>query len=242
MPQVILQPNDAPEGVHIFEGPLSQKELKFGKVLDLTQLLPGDLLLVCACEPGLVGRAIRQVQQRGGYLSEHAQWEHAAIYIGKGVICEATRGGVRRSMLSKYVGDHFIRVRRNLTLSIEQRYETAIHALAIQGFSYDFWEIFRLWKSARFGFGDSTKANVQRLGTQYPKRATICSQLYADCHTSVTKIVIGNLDGGETTPACLSTAPLLTDVRLRWLAIPNLDINPSAATMDATNDQETAIG
>jgi hypothetical protein len=131
-------------------------------------------------------------------------------------------------MLSKYVGDYHLRFRRNPGLTIEERYELVIQALAAQGFSYNFREIVRLWQNARFGFGDSTKANVQLLGKQYPKRATMCSQLYADCHVIVTKTVIGNLDGGETTPAFLSMAPLLVDVPVTWLAIPN--IPPAAAS------------
>ncbi len=155
-------------------------------------------------------------------MKEHARWHHAALYVGKGVICEASRIGVQRDMLSKYVGSHYLRFRRNPDLKIEERYELALHALASQGVSYNFREIFRLWKAARFGFGNSTKANVQMLGKQYPKQATICSQLYADCHVSVTKTVIGNLDGGETTPACLSMAKRLVDVPIGWLAIPHL--------------------
>lgn len=228
MSQIILKPDDNAQGTLVVQGPLSQKELKLGKVIDLGQLLPGDLILVSACEPGFIGRNIRKVQERGGYLVEHARWEHAALYVGKGVICEANRQGVRRAMLSKYVGDYHLRFRRNPGLTIEERYELVIQALAAQGFSYNFREIVRLWQNARFGFGDSTKANVQLLGKQYPKRATMCSQLYADCHVIVTKTVIGNLDGGETTPACLSMAPLLVDVPVTWLAIPN--IPPAAAS------------
>ncbi|RSZ59826.1 hypothetical protein HF313_13925 [Massilia atriviolacea] len=222
MSQLILKPDDKAVGRFIVQGPLSQKELSLGKVIDLSRLLPGDLVLVSACHPGFVGRSIQKVQERGGYMREHAVWQHAALYIGKGVICEANRNGVRRDMLSKYVGDHHLRFRRNPHLTVPERYELAIHALASQGISYDFREIIRLWKAARFGFGNSTKANVQLLGKQYPKRATICSQLYADCHVSVTKTVIGNLDGGETTPACLSMTALLVDVPVTWLEIPDL--------------------
>lgn len=166
MSQIILKPDDSPNGTLVVQGPLSQRELTLGKVIDLNQLLPGDLILISACQPGFIGRNIQKVQELGGYLTEHARWEHAALYVGKGVICEANRRGVRRAMLSKYVGDHYLRFRRNPNLTIQERYELVIQALASQDFSYNFREIFRLWKSARFGFGNSLKANVQLLGKQ----------------------------------------------------------------------------
>lgn len=222
MSQIILKPEDRAVGSWVVQGPLSQNELGLGKVIDLGKLLPGDLVLVSKCHPGFIGRWIRQVQERGGYMREHARWEHAALYVGRGVICEACRNGVRRDMLSKYVGNHYLRFRRDPKLTIEERYELALHALASQGTSYDFREIVRLWKAARLGFGNSTQANAQMLGKKYPKQATMCSQLYADCHVSVTKTVIGNLDGSETTPACLRMAMPLVDVPVGWLAIPNL--------------------
>lgn len=239
MLQKILKPDSAANGSYVVQGPLSQNELQLKKVLDLTQLLPGDLILVSAVTPDFVGRNIRKVQARGGYLDEHAMWEHAALYVGKGVICEATRKGVRRAMLSKYVGKHYIRVRRNTCLTVEQRYELAIHALTLHDFRYDFREIVRLWKNAHFGFSNSTKATVQFLGKQYPKRATICSQLYADCHVSVTKTVIGNLDGGETTPASLSISTALEDVQLDWLTIAQLS-NPSPSAADRPSSASPA--
>ncbi len=229
MSQIILKPTDIATGSFTVQGPLSPNELTLRKVIDRSLLLPGDLVLVSACETDFIGRRIRAVQKTGGYLEEHARWEHAALYIGHGVLCEATRKGVRRDMLSKYVGGHNLRFRRNLNLTVEERYELAIQAVASQGFSYNFLEIFRLWNSARKGFGNSTKGNMQLLGKQYPKRATICSQLYADCHVRVTKIVISNLDGGETTPACLSMSNMLVDIPVNWLNIPNLPDPEGAA-------------
>lgn len=219
MAQTILSPDDDAEAEFVVQGPLAENELVLGKVIDLDRLLPGDLILVSSLAPDYIVRCIRKVQERGGYTPEHSRWDHAALYVGKGVICEATKNGVRRARLSKYVGRHLIRARRAAGLTLESRYELAIHALTLHGFSYDFREVFRLWRAARHGFNNAIH-DSSVLGNPYPKRATICSQLYADCYVSVTKVVIGNLDGGETTPAWLSVTPQLVDVQLRWLGIP----------------------
>lgn len=82
MSQIILKPDDSPQGNLVVQGPLSQKELALGKVIDLNQLLPGHIILVSTCQPGFIGRNIRKVQELGGYLPEHARWEHAALYVG----------------------------------------------------------------------------------------------------------------------------------------------------------------
>jgi hypothetical protein len=218
MPQLILTPDDAATGPFTVRGPLSRKEIELKKVIDLSVLLPGDLVLVSSMNPGIVARRIREIQQHGGYLPDDARWEHAAMYIGKGVILEATRSGVHRAMLSKYVGDHYIRVRRHPALTKEECYELVISALSLEDYSYSYWEVLRLWKRSKDGFGNA--ANAKQLPTRYSKRATICSQLYVDSYITVTNAVIGNADGGESTPAWLSVAATLDDVALNWLSIP----------------------
>lgn len=219
MTQEILNPEDQAYGKYIPNGPLSPTEVEMGKVIDLHGLLPGDLILVSAIEQQFVGHMIRQVQEKGGFLPEHARWEHAAMYIGQGVIIEATRKGVKRAMLSKFAKDHRIRVRRDGTLSIEERYQLVVHALTLSDTPYNFIDIVKLWRKSRFGFGNVAEKQSSRLGPQYPKSATICSQLYADCYVNVTSKVLGKLRDGISTPAALSATDTLADVKLQWLSI-----------------------
>jgi hypothetical protein len=217
MPQLILRPEDTPKGQAVVEGPLSERERSLGKVIDQSLLLPGDLILCSAVTPGLIASNIRAVQQRGGYGKEHACWEHAAIYIGHGILCEATRKGVRRDMLSNYVGTHNLRFRRDTSLTSDLRYELAIAALSFQDYRYGMLEVFRLLKAAKWGFGNRVKANMKTSG--FPKRALICSELYADSYAKVTKRIVGNIAGGEVTPASLSADATLVDVPAQWLSI-----------------------
>lgn len=218
MAHICLHPDDIPSGTATVTGPLSSNELRLKKVVDLSLLRPGDLILTSALSPDLVQRSIRAVQVKGGYQVQDARWEHAAMYIGRGVLCEATRRGVQRGMLSHYIGTHVIRARRDDKLNTETRYELAIQALSFQGYAYGFWEILRLFKAARLGFNNRATSNGRTPG--YPKRAVICSELYADSYSQVTKNIIGNIAGGEVTPASLSTDVRLTDVHLRWLGVP----------------------
>ena len=138
------------------------------------------------------------------------------MYIDKGVLCEATRKGVQRAMLADYFGTHLIRARRNFSLTKDKRWEVAVEALSLQGYSYGFKEIVHLFLRAKSGYWNKA-AGKARL--PYPRRAVICSQLYAKSYATVTKHVIGNADGNESTPASLSAEQSLNDVRLYWLEI-----------------------
>ena len=218
MGQEILKIEDAPTGTFTPTGPLEPFELKLGKVIDLSKLCPGDLILVSSVKLTVVGGAIRKVQAQV-YQGEHARWEHAAIYIGKGFICEATRQGVAMATLSKYMVNHVIRARRDNTLSLQQQYEIAIHALTRQNATYSYLEIGKLWYKATFGLKKSAGQNMDKLGYYFPARATICSQLYGECYLEVANKLLNNLRDGTVTPAGLSSSKLLTDVKLNWLAI-----------------------
>lgn len=217
MNQIYLHPNAKPTSKATIHGPISRAEQALGKLLDTSILLPGDLILVSSINPGLVQRSIRKIQSKGGYSLEHARWEHAAMYIGKGVLCEASRKGVGRAMITNYVGSHVIRARRDLSLSESDRWKLAIEALSQQGYSYSYLEIARLLIMSRIGYSDHT--NLNKLSK--PKMAVICSELYADSYALATRKVIGNIEGKEVTPASLSAERTFNDVQLQWLSINN---------------------
>jgi hypothetical protein len=117
--------------------------------------------------------------------------------------------------LARYVGSHILRCRRDPDISPTSAYEVAIEALTLQDYSYSRWEIWRLyWRAKGVGFANKAKG-----GFAYPKQALICSSLYADSYSAITKKFIGNHEARETTPASLSLSPALTDVQLNWLKI-----------------------
>ena len=192
--------------------PVPRSIREWGYCPDFSAWLPGDLLLVSALRPGFVQKAIRVVQSQG-YALEHARWEHAAVYIGSGALCEATRKGVSVTTIYAYVRTHLLKLRRNPGLTPDQRWDLAVNALKLQDHTYGFWSIIELlWRARAM---ESRADGV----TVYGTRARICSELYADAHAKASGgVVVGNLHSGIT-PASLSIDTKLVDVPVSWVKI-----------------------
>jgi hypothetical protein len=61
----------------------------WGSVPDFDVWHPGDLILTKDKKPDAISKAIQKIQEPG-YGSEHAEWTHAAVYLGDGLmLCEA---------------------------------------------------------------------------------------------------------------------------------------------------------
>ncbi|WP_374090458.1 hypothetical protein [Methylomicrobium lacus] len=218
MSQLFLNPDTAENSPDLKawkpDYPIPKHLRDWGFCPDFNAWLPGDLVLVSALKPGIIGKAIRSVQEQGGYAQDDARWEHAAVHIGSGTLCEATRKGVCVASVFDYAPNHLIRIRRNHALTQDQRWELAVNALKQQNYSYGFFSIGSiLWKS-RKGFW-----NTQGKPISFPKRAVICSELYADAHVKVCGQALGNLRSGEVTPASLSMDQSLADVQTQWVRI-----------------------
>ena len=197
------------------EGPIPERTRAFGYCVDFKDLQPGDLLLFSSVKKSLISWGIRKVQTKGGYSQSDAQWEHAAIYIESDTICEATRSGVKVSSLHGYMGAHKIRVRRNLKLSPDERWSLVVNAIKQGDYAYGYSSIVSLLFKSIAGYWIKTKS--RRLA--YPRRAIYCSELYADAHVKACGVALGNIDGGETTPASLSLDSTLTDIQTKWVKI-----------------------
>lgn len=218
MPQIILDPliaknlNNLAHWKPDYAIPSLIRE--WGYCPDFNDWLPGDLILVSAIKPNFIAKAIRRIQEKGGYASDDARWEHAAVYIGSGTLCEANRHGIRIVSIFDYTGSHLIRVRRNNSLTKDQRWELAVNALKKKNYSYNFFSIISIvWKAYNGFWTEQGKA------ISFPKSAVICSELYADAHVQVCSIVLGNLRSGEITPASLSIDRALSDVPTCWMVI-----------------------
>lgn len=217
MPQITLDPRKATSDGDTWRptSPLPVKVRRFGFLPNIDEWLPGDLLLVSPVDPDWIHRQITDAQTRCGYPEEDARWQHAAVYMGDGYICEASTNGIRYVSVFTYVGEHLLRVRRDFSLTNNERWRLAIQAVVRLGEPYDFRKILLIYRSS---FSTSWTAAV-RAQFYKRKRAAICSQLYADAFSAITGKLLFNDVNGSITPATLSFSPLLKDVPLHWKRI-----------------------
>jgi hypothetical protein len=196
-------------------GPIPVAVRKFGYFPNISDWLPADLILVSPVQPDWIHRQITQAQIRGGYHPAHATWQHAAVYLGDGYLCEAGTSGVRYAPVSDYVGQHLIQVRRDFTLTPDERWRLAIQAVVRLGESYDFRDIWSLYRrSLRTSWTVALRAQFQS-----SKRSVICSRLYSDAFSAVTGRILVSSAPSSITPAALSAATVLTDVATHWNGI-----------------------
>ncbi len=191
--------------------------------MDTSELLPGDLILTRSVAPDYVSRRITEAQLRGGLASRHAQWTHAAVYLGDGEhICEASfkepgfRWGVNIRSIFEYCNNEFaIRARRPKGLDDRQRIRIAVGAMANIGKRYSFREILKFRQAAAKGsfWGPGTRQSIN-------PNALVCSTLYQDAYNFSYQGMTLRM-GMLCTPAHLSASTDFesTDPSLGWLEI-----------------------
>ena len=197
---------------------------KFGRVVDCSALLAGDLILTRPHgeKSELVSRKIVEAQARA-YSPLDAQWTHAALWLGDGEnICEANfgvpgrKGGVMIRSINEYAdGAHAIKVRRPKGLNAQQCARVATGAVGNLKQSYDFLFLLRLGWTAWRGQGLHDKN-----GSRVPvgANALVCSTLYADALAYGANIAVAG--NGVCVPALLSCSPLFDDtVPISWLQL-----------------------
>ena len=186
---------------------------KLGHICDLTQLWPGDLILVCPASRGLVKGLIQTVQETGGFAAEDARWHHAAVFLGTGfdiVEARARTLDVSIGSLLNYLPTHHIRVRRPAGATRENGWMLAMNAMKLLGKPYAFKTITALADRAlRQGYWQGRTTATAR------QDAVICSQVFSDAFAATHGIVLGD----PAIPAKLSASAKLTDAKLRWLRL-----------------------
>ena len=187
----------------------------FGHIPSLDLLRPGDVVLVSALKKPLVSRTIESVQRKAGFDAWHAQWHHAAVYVGNNLVCEAQLWGVRTASVFKYAaGTHRLRFRRDPALDDLVSCKLALEAALKLKYGYNWRSIFQLLAQAKFGWnGGSGKPR------QLSNRATICSQLYADAYGVVTTSTLDSRAEAGVSPAHLSVNKTLVDIPMKWLSL-----------------------
>jgi len=212
LPQVFLDPDDTTTtGTWTPAGPLPAAVRKFGRYLDTSALLPGDLILFNAKRPTITSRAIIRVQQRGGYREDDARWHHAAVYTGEDEIVEAVLHGVRHNPIFSYFPSHRTRVRRDASLTAPQRLSLVVKAMSNMRKNYSLGQLPLLCWDALRGYWQP--APIDR-----PSFVTICSEVYAKSYAAATMRYLCN-PALIVKPADLSLTTLLTDVPLSWMQI-----------------------
>lgn len=222
-----LLPTCNPAGSVRIDRELPLVARRTGRVLDLSALLPGDLLLFRSVSEPLdyVSSHIVSAQLQGGLAQEHAKWTHAAVYLGDDEhICEANfgiagypNGIIMRSAHTYCDGQHAIRARRPKSLDDKQRLRVALGALSNLNKGYSFSQIWDFYRAARSG--RSFWLTTPR-GPRIATRALVCSTLYQDALNFAYQgatVRLGNL----CTPAHLSASSDFesNDPTLAWLEI-----------------------
>lgn len=193
-----------------FEHPIPREVRKHGQALDPAMLEPGDLILVSAKKPNVVGRLIRHHQSKL-FNPEHSKWQHAAVSGGRFEICEATASGVRACEYWDYMtGAYEIRVRRLKDASADERSKLAYFAATNVRSSYGFLNALNL--RAVFGNGDGWQRPILKT------KGVICSQLYFESCMRV-GYLLEKIPPENVSPAHLSMTPLLEDVPLSWVSV-----------------------
>jgi hypothetical protein len=204
---------------------LPREARDWGRILDVSELEPGDLLLFRQVEPDRISRAIHDAQLDGGFHNRHAQWTHAAVYLGDDEhVCEAnfkvpgfSNGVIMRSIHCYCDGHHAIKARRPRNMSAKQRLRIALGALTNLRTPYSAAQLWQFGKAAYSGKGFWNSA--QR-GPGIRMSALVCSTLYQDAYNFAFR---GNTVrmGSLCTPAHLSASQDFeqNDMPLNWLEI-----------------------
>jgi hypothetical protein len=196
---------------------------QFGKLVDTSNLRPGDLLLSRELKPDKISKLISGVQGDGGYHADDSRWTHAAMYVGDGFsVVEATfedllsGGDVRLTSLDAYCdGLNCLRFRRSRFLLTElEGWRICVRALSRLKTSYSFTDAVRMWYNIvvkKRGFFDSDR--------WIPfSSAVVCSTLYADAYNESTRRSLGEVSG-VCVPAWLSLSEEFDDVDVKWIGI-----------------------
>ena len=134
-------------------------------------------------------------------------------YIGDNLLCEVQLWkGVQIVSLYEYVETHLIQVRRDLSLSQDERWRLAVRSLHQLRLPYGLLALPGLFYQSKRGFW-------RPLGGIWNMRGIICSSLYSEAYQYTTGKTIVDNQLNIATPADLSRSPRLSNVDIDWLRI-----------------------
>jgi hypothetical protein len=192
---------------------------RFGKLLDTSELRPGDLLLSRYYYPDGISKRIEATQFVGGYCQREAQWTHASMLTSARTVIEADLDGkfsgrVREGTIEEYSsGEYVLLVRRPLLLATE------FDRAAILRFAYR--RLHRryaigsvLCGALRVAFGHRFYHEV----TSSRCLSMTCSEFYSYAYTEATGRKLRERND-SCPPAFLSNSAAFVDIPVNWLQI-----------------------
>jgi len=211
----VLDPGAAAAPVGKIEIDRAPAELRRAGVYpDISILQPGDLLLVSPLKPGSNARLIQWAQGRV-HRAEDAQWMHAATYLGDNALVEIDGGGVKVSLLFKYVATHRMLFRRVVDAAgndVDQLTGFRIAVAALKEFNrgYAFGNIVVTAYDCVIGRMRPASSRAVR------SSGSICSDFFNEavfgaCNRPAAPVVRLPLQ-----PADLSASKLMRDVAVPW--------------------------
>ncbi|MDX2224370.1 MAG: YiiX/YebB-like N1pC/P60 family cysteine hydrolase [Rhodospirillaceae bacterium] len=217
MTQLVLSPDDnSTTGSFPQSTRFPDRIRKFGRFIDTQVLEPGDVMLFADARPTVLGNLIVSTQKKLQFSQDDSRWTHVAIYAGEEHICEAVvQGGIRYHPLHDYIGARLIRVRRDNSLAVDQRYRIVIRAMTQLRQQYGYLSALKIWRAAFASAGFFSRSIVPLI---YP-RNLVCSQLFADAYGAVTQKMLDS-SFAFFTPAHVSATTKLIDVQLHWWRVP----------------------
>lgn len=182
-----LHPDDTPIGRTTAHQELPLAARKWGRIIDTSQLMAGDLILTQPVDVTKDWISARIQRAQGNLGASHGCWTHAAVYLGDGQhVCEANlkvpgyRDSVMLRSLQEYSdAAHVLRARRPKVQSERERMGIAVGAMRQIGNPYSLRQIYQFWRMARTGRFWATPNVTTPINT----RALVCSTLYQDALT-----------------------------------------------------------
>jgi hypothetical protein len=214
-----LFPDDPAKGVIQLVGAVSPGTRRFGKLLDTSELRPGDLVLSRYRNPDGISKHIEATQFVGGYCRREAQWTHASMLTGARTVIEADldrtfSGRVRETSIEEYsTGEYVLLVRRPLLLATEfDRADILRFAYHRLHWRYALCSV--ICGALRVGFGHRFyhEAKSSRC------LSMTCSEFYSYAYTEATGQRLRERND-SCPPAFLSSSPAFVDIPVNWLQI-----------------------
>jgi hypothetical protein len=214
-----LFPEDPAQGVIQLAGAMPPDTRRFGKLLDTSELRPGDLLLSRYLHPDSVSTRIEETQFVGGYCRGDAQWTHASMLVGARKVIEADldrkfSGRVRERSIEEYsTGEHVLLVRRPLLLATEfDRADILRFAYHRLHWRYAICSVLCGALRVAFGHRFYHEATASRC------LSMTCSEFYSYAYTEATGQKLRERND-SCPPAFLSDSPAFADIPVHWLQI-----------------------
>jgi hypothetical protein len=209
---------------------LTDEQIRFGFVPDISKLRAGDLILTKAIDPSAAQRQITDVQtQQYAQRLANAEWTHAAIYVRDWRVIEATPGNnVAHGDMLSWIPSYCLRVRRPTIYNTKTPAEAEMLGMSLALEAALQLGVARYGILAALAIKLRLKPHRPRLLAKHSEtnsNSIICSGLYAKCFqiSSQASLLTNTMQRHDEpiTPRLLSEISTLEDVPIGWAKLVN---------------------